>query len=203
MAKGGGIGKALAGIGLALFAGAAAAADAGTMMAGLGESIPSLMRLASKAIPILGFGLMIHAVLALPRVQSGKATLKQVAWSLFAGSAMIALGSGLEAVATSMQVTGGGDSNVLAGEMVAAAGGGGHCGTMGAILGWVQFIGLVAFGRGLWLLHRHGNGSENDGLGRGFMHLIGGSAAINIKTMAIIYANTFKVTAALAVLCIG
>ena len=63
--------------------------------------------------------------------------------------------------------------------------------------------GPIVFATGLWLLHRHGNGSENDGLGRGFMHLIGGSAAINIKTMAIIYANTFKVTAALTVLCIG
>lgn len=199
---GGGWKKILGAAALTLFAGAASAADAGTMMMGLGESIPSLMRLAAKAIPIVGFALIVGAILALPRVQTGKATLKQVAWTFLTGSAMIALGSSMGSMADTLKVAAGA-SNVLAGEMVATSGSGGQCGTMGAILGWVQFIGLVAFGRGLWLFHRHGNGTENDGLGRGFMHLIGGSAALNIYSVAHILANTFKTTAALSILCIG
>ena len=185
----------------AMIAEPAMAADIGTMATNFKESIPGMAMLVGKAVPIFGVGLIISALLASTRVETGKATAKQVMWTLFVGSAMIALGSSIGSIGAT---AGFADSknNILTGQFKDVAGGGAQCSAVGGVLMWIQFIGLVGFGRGLLLWHKFGSGREEDGLWRGLTHLLGGSAAMNITTTAMIFANTFGTKEILKVLCL-
>lgn len=190
---------------LGLSAGSASAAgvpDAAGMFVNFGASIGPLMKLVLTAAPIMGVVVMMGALLAATRINEGKATTKQVLWGFVVAGLLFAMGPAIQSVTATMSLGGSDAANVLMGKY-AVKSGPSHCGAVSSILGFVQFIGLVAFARGLLLFHKYGEGAEKDGLGRGFTHLLGGSAAMNITTTAQILANSFGATAALSVLCIG
>ena len=191
---------------LGLTAGSASAAgvpDAAGMFVNFGTSIGPLMKLVLTAAPIMGIVVMMGALFAATRIQEGKATTKQVLWGFLVAGLLFSMGPAIQAMTATLSLGGSDAANVLAGRY-AVRSGPSHCGAVSSILGFVQFIGLVAFARGLLLLHKHGEGKDQgDGLGRGFTHLIGGSAAMNITTTAQILANSFGATAALSLLCIA
>ena len=66
--------------------------------------------------------------------------------------------------------------------------------TLIAIIAFVQFVGLLAFVRGWFILPRIGE-RPDDTLGKALTHIIGGVLAVNVVTFAKITAFTFGIAA--------
>ena len=59
------------------------------------------------------------------------------------------------------------------------------------LLRFVQFIGLIGFIRGLFILNMAGNGGAIGETGRGVTHLIGGTLAVNIIVLLGMFEGSF------------
>ena len=197
----------LAGALLALCAGAtpvAAATTAASVAAQFTTVAPPILKLLARCALMVGYFLVVAGVLQMTRVEDGKATVKQVAWTLFSAGLLVSMGTWMAAVEQTFGISGSAASaNILAGAIVSPGGSGPQCGAFGGILNFVRVVGLIAFIRGVLILKGHGEGDKNASLGRAATHIGGGVAAMNIIWTAQTMASTFGATALLSVMCIG
>jgi hypothetical protein len=171
---GGGVG-ALAGFS----AGSPAAATGLDGMAqAFASNIPAMMKLMAFGAICAGAFLVLRAVLMLPQVEQGRVETSKVLWTLFSG---IGLWSLLPFISVSMNTIGMATSapaSILTAKY-SQAGGGGFDGTIASIMVFTQFLGLVAFIRGMLTLKAMGD-NKDGAMGKALFFIVGGSMALNI-----------------------
>lgn len=183
---------------LLLASGPAFSADAGTMFGRFADFAPALERLTVSAAYVLGIASTLFGVMAIPRVEKGQSTWKNVGYRLFVGAALCSLGAALGTMAGTVGV----EANVL-GAGFEGGGAGSWCGAMAGVVSFVRLVGLIAFVRGLLILKAHGEGKDGARVEAALTHMVGGSLAMNIGWTATMLSNSFGLEQALVVMCIG
>lgn len=151
-------------------------------MACLAKSIPALMYLTILAGTIMGAFFVIKGVFMLPQLEQGRASSSQVMWTIIAGIALWSLLPMFNVISSTMG--GGSDSFIgsVAGKYAQSQAGGQDNAANAAIaasLIFVQFIGVIAFARGLYMLKLMGENKDGS-MGRALTHIFGGAASMNI-----------------------
>lgn len=181
----------------------AATGDVGDMFARFGAIAPRIFELLTVFAYVAGATVVIGGIFALPRVEKGQATHKNVLFRFVTGAALCALGPTLSTMSATIGA-GGGEANVLSAGLAAAASGGGGswCAAVGGMLLFVRLVGVIAIIKGLFMFKSHGEGKDV-GTGAAWAHMLGGSAALNIGFTAQVLANTFGLSVVSTVLCLG
>lgn len=151
-------------------------------MSCLAQSIPALMYLTILVGTIMGAFFVIKGVFMLPQLEQGRASSSQVMWTIIAGVALWSLLPMFNVISSTMG--GAGDSFVgsVVGKYAQSQSGGQDNAANAAIaasLIFVQFIGVIAFARGLYMLKLMGENKDGT-MGRALTHILGGAASMNI-----------------------
>lgn len=179
------------------------AGDIAGMAIALSKSLPGMMKIATYAAATAGAFFLLRALFMLPQVEQGRETMSKVVWMMVAG---VGLWSLMPMISTSMATMGmgaGDPANILTAKY-SQADGGGFDGTIAAVLAFVQFLGLIAFIRGMMILKAMGE-NKDGAMGRALTHILGGSAAMNITFTIKMLATTMGASGAVcglsAVIC--
>ncbi len=138
---------------------------------------------------LFGAYLIVSAIMEMPKLGDGqgKTTPKKPIIMFIIGIALFTLIGMLDVVSTTMSM-GSGAGNALLGKVE------GGSGTMAAaitgVLTFIRMIGYIAFIRGWLMLNASAQGKDGV-MGKSLTHIIGGVAAINVKTTAYMLAATF------------
>jgi len=172
----------------------AAGVDVGQMFVNMQSSIAPLESLAEKFAWLGGIAFFIAAAVKLAQVEQGREEPKKPMFMYLAAVGLWSLSMMMSTIGGTMGATGGLGSSTSPLASGLASGGGGSAAVIGAVLNFVQLVGLIAFIRGVWLLKAHGE-NKDGALGRALTHLFGGAAAMNISWTVNVLAATFGVTA--------
>lgn len=144
----------------------------------LASSIPGMMRIASYVAITVGAFFLLRALFMLPQVEQGREPMGKVIWMVIAGVGLWSLMPMINMSMATLGMNAPQAANILT-QKYSAAGGGGFEGTIAAVLAFVQFLGLIAFIRGMMILKALGE-NKDGAMGRALTHILGGSAAMNI-----------------------
>jgi len=171
--------------------------SADVMLENINTQLPYLYALISGGVYIFGIVIFIRGVSKLREVAESSSGRAQRS-SLTEPLAHMILGVALIYLPTSMDVM---LATVYGTSAITPYSGygptGGSFNEMAqVIINIVQFVGFIAFVRGLILFHRLGTGQAQQGtFNKGFTHLIGGIIAINVVQFINIIGNTLGITA--------
>lgn len=155
-----------------------ASADLSGMAVALAANIPALAKLVSFGAICAGAFLIFRAILLLPQAQQGRVEGSKVFWLMISGVGLWSLLPMITTAMGTMGMTGTNSANLLTAKYNQSQGGG-MDGTIAAVLTFVQFLGLIAFVRGMLILKALGE-HKDGAMGRALTHIAGGSAAMNI-----------------------
>lgn len=178
---------ALVGLG---FADAAHAENLAQMAQNFEQSFPGIRKLIAGSFALLGLGMVVGSLFAFVRHSEGKGELRTAIALFFVGIAFWQANDMVNTLTATM-FGGQGNTDLFAYQPGGMSSGGALGGAMSAVLGFIQIVGYVAFGRGWILINRYAAGTLEDGLGRGLTHLAGGVLAINVKVTVMALVNTF------------
>lgn len=164
-------------------------------------SIPGLMRIVNWGAYVAGAFLMLRAIFMLPNLETGREAPSKVIWTMFSGVGLWSLLPMVEMTLGTQGSATGAASTILT-QHYSAASGGGFNGTISAVLAFVQFIGLIAFVRGMLILKALGE-NKDGAMGRAMTHLLAGAAAINITWTVGILAKSIGAQGAICGLAAG
>ena len=165
--------------------GSSSSATTETMLITFGQNLPALWNLAEGLIGLIGIVLLINGLLVMKEIgeRRGEHTVKGVVISLFAGTMLVYLSSTISTLnmtlfATSSITAYSSDTSGLL-DSTGVAG-------MQVVVGMVNLIGLIAVSRGLYNLHRIGNGkaSHDITMFRIWAFVIGGILCLNVVAFA-------------------
>lgn len=179
------------------------AGDIAGMAIALAKSLPGMMKIATYAAATAGAFFLLRALFMLPQVEQGRESASKVVWMIVAG---VGLWSIMPMISTSMATMGMSATdpgNILTSKYT-LANGSGFDATIAAVLAFVQFLGLIAFIRGMMILKAMGE-NKDGAMGRALTHILGGSAAMNISFTIKMLATTMGASGAVcglsAVIC--
>lgn len=162
----------------------------------LGPSLIKVEYLLTSVAYLVGIALVFKGVMALKQVGEHKSqmsqhhTLKEPIWLIFSGAMLLYLPTGLNIMLQTVF----GSTSILSYDQVASSNQ-----VMDSLKMFgsnlfllVQVIGLIAFIRGWILLAKSGSqgGHQQGSFGKGIMHIIGGTFAINIVETLNVINNT-------------
>ena len=179
------------------------AQDIGGEFIALAQNIPYLMKMVSTAAMVGGGFIILKAVLMLPQVEQGRMESSKVIWHLIAG---VGLWSLMPMITMGLTTIGAGTSDVgtILTSKYNQASGSGFDSVISSVMVFVQFLGLVAFVRGVLILKALGE-NKDGAMGRALTHIFGGAAAINIawtvKLLAFSIGATTQICGISANLC--
>lgn len=166
-------------------------ADIGQMFANGTNTWVAAIRLIRIIAYVIGAYLIVASIMNLPKTsdpQSG-ITIKNPIIMFSVGVILFTVMGTLDVVTTTMAMgSGAGDAlldkvNGGTGPMAAAVTG---------VLTFIRMIGYIAFIRGWLMLNQYSGRQAQPGMmSRGLTHIIGGVAAINVKTTALMLVATF------------
>ena len=168
--------------------------DVGQMFVNLQSSVGPLEQLAIKFAWLGGIAFFIAATVKLAHVEQGREEAKKPMFMYLAAVGLWSLSTTMSTISSTMGASGGLGQSTSPLAAGLAAGSGGSAAVIGAVLTFVQLVGLIAFIRGVWLLKAHGE-NKDGALGKALTHLFGGAAAMNISWTVGVLASTFGVTA--------
>lgn len=163
-----------------------------SMFVAFQPSVQALIKLTIAASMIIGLYLIINSIYKLAQLgesggQRGE-SYKGPLTMFFCGIALFGLMMSLRTVGETMMM-GSGPGDFL------MPSGGGATGAAGpaivAVLWFIRLVGFIAIVRGFLLLNKHGQGGQQGELGRGLVHILGGTAAIHVDFTARMLAATF------------
>lgn len=180
-----------------------AATDISGMAVALAANIPALAKLVSLGATCAGAFLIFRAVLLLPQAQQGRVEGSKIFWLMISGVGLWSLLPMITMAMGTMGMTGTDPGNLLTAKYNQSKGGG-FDGTIAAVLTFIQFLGLIAFVRGMLILKALGEHKEG-AMGRALTHIGGGSAAMNISWFVGVLARSIGAQGAIcglsAVIC--
>lgn len=137
---------------------------------------------------VMGAYLIVGAISKMPQLSDPQARVspKTPIAMFFVGIFLFTLMGMLEAVTTSMSM-GSGPGSALIGQV---NGNGTMAAAITGVLTFIRLIGYIAFVRGWLMLNQTAQGKDGM-MGRALTHILGGVAAINVKTTAYMLAATF------------
>jgi len=137
---------------------------------------------------IMGAYLIVGAVMKMPQLSDPQARVspKTPIAMFFVGIFLFTLMGMLEAVTVTMSM-GSGPGSALIGQV---SGSGTMAAAITGVLTFIRLIGYIAFVRGWLMLNQTAQGKDGV-MGRALTHILGGVAAINVKTTAYMLAATF------------
>ena len=156
-----------------------AASDLSGMAVAFAANIPALAKFVSFGAICAGAFLIFRAILLLPQAQQGRVEGSKIFWLMISGIGLWSLLPMITMAMGSLGMTNTNSANLLTAKYSQAQGGG-FDGTIAAVLTFVQFLGLIAFVRGMLILKALGEHKEG-AMGRALTHIGGGSAAMNIS----------------------
>lgn len=178
---------------LSIFSSQASAETLLDMAVNFSSSYGSIANFVTAVTFVIGVGLVFASLINWAKVSDGsdREGLKKPISQFFIGVLLLNLMSTISIFASTIGITE--NPNILtAGTSGTATNVGAMtAGYMGAILGFVQIVGFIAFARGMLILHSFNIGQEREGMSRALTHLFGGTMAINIKWTVGVLANTF------------
>lgn len=166
----------------------------GQMLANLSESFPNLWRLVTGGAYVLGFVMVLGGIYQLRAyaephsMMRGSSNMKGPMVTIFVGSMLIFSPTAFHSVLVTMFGAGAHVTplsyavNDLGIESELAYKG---------LLEFVQFVGLMSFIRGWYLLHKATQQSAQISHAKGLTHIIGGLLAINIVATRDVFLYTF------------
>jgi hypothetical protein len=189
-----GLWLALAALAVAPGSAFAQVSDVGQMFVNMQSSIGPVETLAQTFAWLAGVAFFITATIRLAHVEQGREEPRKPMFLYLAAIGLWCLSLMMSTISGTLGATGGlgGSTSPLAAGIGAA--GGGSAAVIGAVLNFVQLVGLIAFIRGVWLLKAHGE-NKDGAMGRALTHLFGGAAAMNIVWTVTVLANTFGASA--------
>ena len=155
------------------------------------QSYPALRALIGRAFQLIGVCLVAGSLLAFIRHNEGKGEIKTAIGMFFIGVALFQV-NGMVNSLTSTLYTGVGSTDIFSYSVGGMSSSAAFGGAMSGVLGFIQIIGYIAFGRGWLLINQYTSRPQGgDGLGRGITHLLGGVMAINVKVTVMMLVSTF------------
>lgn len=164
-----------------------------TMLLTFGQSIPGLWNFVQAMCFVVSMSLFGFSLLKLKRIGERKSDtgVMSVVMTLLAATGMFYLSSSLDSFLIStfgnntiMTYT---SSNILDANGIQAA---------RVVIGFVNLIGLIAFGRGWYALKQLGSGGGNkeDTAKRAIVLLVGGTFCLNIVALSQVLQNTLGIS---------
>lgn len=173
----------------------AAAVDFNTMLGALKNNIPAVIRLTTAAAYIIGFWLVVSAIIDLKKIGQSQSSMSATEGGLGGPLMRIALGIALIYFPSTVHIAAAslwGDPSII--NYTAAASDPFKPAKEGALL-LVQAVGYVSFVRGFVILsHSTQPGAQQGTVGKGILHIVGGILAINIWPTIQVVGNSLGVT---------
>ncbi len=173
-----------------------AATDLAGMFVALSSSLPTLLLALTVAARIAGMFLLIKTLYMLPHLEQGRETPSKIIWTMIAG---VGLWTFPAMTDTIMATMGASSSNSALAEnpllaKYQSASGSGFDDAIKSILMFVQFLGAIAFFRGILILKALGE-NKDGAMGRALTHIFGGAAALNITWAVAMLAKSIGASA--------
>lgn len=156
---------------------------------GFGGAMPPWFGVVRIGTWLIGLGLLASAIMQLRRFREpgGEENVIKACWQIF--FAVLALNLDTALVTSTQTMFGTEPDSPLSHLSAADSGGAGWVGERfrllaAVILIWIQFIGYIAFARGILILNRYkttGPKMHHVSLGKGMTHIVGGVIAANLS----------------------
>ncbi|EJR3691242.1 hypothetical protein NX493_004517 [Salmonella enterica] len=162
----------------------------GQMFANSGSSWVELMNLTRGVAWVIGVIVGGMALFKFKEVNEGKATITTAILYTFVSAVFISLPGSISTVTETLSLGKNTATELLSREPAGTAGVPGAAEAIVGVLLFIKLVGHIAFVRGFLILKDYGAG-KNEHMGKAFVHIIGGAAAINIEATVAMFSATF------------